>query len=83
MMFDHTSTPEKAAQELQRYSNQEISELWNDIDAMEATEAVTTIRTWVELEVLRRDGDEAFDAWLVDFDEAGYRVSPIGCLNRS
>jgi hypothetical protein len=83
MMFDHTSTPEKAAQELQRYSNQEISELWNDIDAMEATEAVTTIRTWVELEVLRRVGDEAFDAWLVDFDEAGCRVSPIGCLNRS
>jgi len=65
-MFDHTSSPEKAAHELQKFSTSDLYELRDDVVEMEAEEGAETILGWVDLEILRRLGDDAFDAFILN-----------------
>jgi hypothetical protein len=65
-MFDHTSSPEKAAHELQKYSSQELYDLRDDVVALESEEGASTILGWVDLEILRRLGDDAFDTFILN-----------------
>jgi hypothetical protein len=65
-MFDHTSSPEKAAHELQKFSTSELYELRNDVVELETEEGAETILGWVDLEILRRLGDDAFDAFILN-----------------
>jgi len=65
-MFDHTSSPEKAAHELQQFTSQELYELRDDVVELEAEEGAETILGWVDLEILRRLGDDAFDAFILN-----------------
>jgi hypothetical protein len=65
-MFDHTSSPEKAAQELQKFSTSELYELRDDVVELETEEGAETILGWVDLEILRRLGDDAFDDFILN-----------------
>lgn len=83
MLNTQTATAEQVADFMQRLSSRELSRLWVEVAEMTASTEVSMVQDWISDEVLRRVGDDLFDAWLLDFDEDGNPVAPIEYLRKA
>ncbi|MFD8839841.1 hypothetical protein [Streptomyces griseofuscus] len=55
---------------------------WMGTEGKPATKELAIVRGWLMDELNKRLGDDLFDEWLMDVDEAGNGVNPLAYFTR-